>query len=140
MVGPLPAHSQVFTLGPEVLRGLCLVGAAPPLDVPAAWPGRQVALLDGHGHGTMVAGVIARVAPKVVVPHHYYIWNVVQRQSTLLPAEKWLASQDGIVRLDGAEMSYSPDTLPAETEVHSFGDHVAFDVDAWHRENGLVTG
>lgn len=88
----------------------------------------------------MVAEVIERVAPKVVVPHHYYTWNVVQRQSTLLPVENWLETQPTVRRLDGAETSYTPDTLPTERTVDYFGDHIGFDVDAWHRANGLALG
>lgn len=88
----------------------------------------------------MVADVIQRVAPKVVVPHHYYTWNVVQRQSTLLPVEQWLETQPAVRQLDSAETSYTPDTLPTDCTVDYFGDHVGFDVDAWHRENGLQTG
>lgn len=88
----------------------------------------------------MVAAVIDRLRPKVVVPHHYYTWNVVQRQSTLLPVEGWLADQPRVRRLDGPETTYAPETLPSETTVDYFGDHVAFDVDAWHRTNGLVLG
>lgn len=86
----------------------------------------------------MVGEVIARIAPKVIVPHHYYSWTVVQRQSTLLTAERWLAEQPRVRRLDRAETSYTPDTLPSETTVDSFGDNVAFDVAAWHADNGLV--
>ena len=86
----------------------------------------------------MVEGIIARLAPKVVVPHHYYTWNIVQRQSTLLPVDGWLDTQPRVLRLDTAERSYAPDGLPAETEIHSFGDHVAFDVDGWHRDHGLI--
>lgn len=86
----------------------------------------------------MVAEVIARVAPRIVVPHHYYVWNVVQRQSTLLSVEKWLKDQPVVRRLDQAKVSYQSDTLPDQTTVDYFGDHVAFDVDAWHRENGLA--
>ena len=86
----------------------------------------------------MVAEVIERVAPKVVVPHHYYVWNVVQRQSTLLPVEKWIADQPAVRRLEQVEVSYQPDALPAKTTVDYFGDHIAFDVDRWHRENGLT--
>lgn len=88
----------------------------------------------------MVEGVIERVGPKVVVPHHYYTWNVVQRQSTLLPVEGWLETQAVVRRLEGAETSYTPDTLPAERTVDYFGDHVAFDVDAWHEANGMMLG
>lgn len=87
-----------------------------------------------------VAEVIARVRPRVVVPHHYYIWNVVQRGSTLLPVEKWLTNQSLVRHIDSAETSYAPDGLPQDMVVDCFGDHVAFDVDGWHRENGLAPG
>ncbi|MDH3669375.1 MAG: MBL fold metallo-hydrolase [Paracoccaceae bacterium] len=88
----------------------------------------------------MVEEVITRVAPKVVVPHHYYTWNVVQRQSTLLPVTEWLATQPRVRELESAETAYAPESLPAETTVDYFGDHVAFDVEAWHAANGLVVG
>jgi L-ascorbate metabolism protein UlaG (beta-lactamase superfamily) len=89
------------------------------------------------GH-PMAESVIDRMAPKVVIPHHYYIWNVVQRQSTLLPVDKWLQSQPRVRRLVAAEAIYSAATLPSETTVDSFCDNVAFDVTAWHAANGMV--
>lgn len=117
----------------------------PPQDV---WDrlGRTDILLmpvDDSQHvmgNPMVAEVIERVAPRIVVPHHYYTWNVVQRQSTLLPVENWLAAQSQVEvrRMDGAEAAYTLDTLPEHLTIDFFGDHVAFDVDAWHRENGLA--
>ena len=88
----------------------------------------------------MAAEVIARVKPRIVVPHHYYVWNVVQRQSTLLPVEKWIADQPAVRRLDRAEIVYQSEALPKEMTVDYFGDHVAFDVEAWHRENGSIPG
>ena len=88
----------------------------------------------------MVAEVVNRVVPKVVVPHHYYTWNVVQRQSTLLPVEQWLGTQPVVRRLDSAETSYTRNTLPTDQTIDYFGDHVGFDVDAWHKANGLQTG
>lgn len=91
------------------------------------------------GH-PMVAEVIARVAPKIVVPHHYYTWNIVQRGSTLLPVEKWLEDQSVVRRHTGPEVIYDPANLPDTLTVDYFGDHVAFDVDAWHRANGLELG
>jgi len=113
---------------------------------PAVWDrlGRIDILLmpvDDSQHvmgNVMVDAVIERVRPKVVIPHHYYIWNVVQRQSTLLPATGWLATRPSLRHLDGPRQVYGPDLLPEQTRVDSFGDHVAFDVDAWHRDNGLV--
>ena len=88
----------------------------------------------------MVAEVIGRIAPKVVVPHHYYTWNVVQRQSTLLPVTEWLKTQPRARELESAEVAYAAEDLPDETTVHSFGDHVAFDVAAWHAEHGMTVG
>ena len=90
------------------------------------------------GHA-MVAEIIERVSPRVIVPHHYYTWNVVQRQATLLPVEEWLASQSmlEVRRLATAETEYTPHTLPDQMSIDYFGDHVAFDVDAWHREHGM---
>ncbi|HAP45738.1 MAG TPA: hypothetical protein DCR30_00060, partial [Afipia sp.] len=46
--------------------------------------------------------------------HHYYTWNIVQRQSTLLPVEEWLARQSMVEvrRLESAETDYTPETLP----------------------------
>lgn len=86
---------------------------------------------------TMSDEIVARLKPKVVVPHHYYIWNIVQRQSTLLPVARWLDTQPAVRQLETAETTYTRDTLPAQTTVDHFGDHVAFDVKAWHAANGL---
>ena len=79
--------------------------------------------------------IIDRLAPKVVVPHHYYIWDVVQRQSTLQPCEDWLSTQSNVHRLDNAATTYTRTTLDAlenAPRVDFFGDHVAFDKTAWH--------
>ena len=83
---------------------------------------------------------VERLAPRIVVPHHDHTWNVVQRQSTLLPVEQWLSTQPRGRRLDSAEATYAPETLPGEVTVDHFGDYVAFDVEAWHAENGMKVG
>ena len=81
--------------------------------------------------------IIERLKPSVVVPHHYYIWDVVQRSSTLLPAEPWVARQPHTRRLESATTYYTPETLPADAPtVDYFGDHVAFDKTEWHRSKG----
>jgi len=78
--------------------------------------------------------VIARLKPKIVVPHHYYIWNVVQRQSTLQPAKPWVAAQLDVWEPDGPSVSLTPELLAAaDGQVLYFGDRVGFDVDAWLR-------
>ncbi|UWR49779.1 MBL fold metallo-hydrolase [Phaeobacter inhibens] len=84
----------------------------------------------------MAEGIIRQTEPRVVIPHHYFIWNVVLRQSTLFSADRWLATQPNVQHLPIAQASYCPANLPQETRIDSFGDHVSFDVRAWHRENG----
>jgi L-ascorbate metabolism protein UlaG (beta-lactamase superfamily) len=80
---------------------------------------------------TMVDEVIARLNPKIVIPHHYFIVDVTQRQSTLLPPDKWLETQPTVRRLAAPEVAYTKEALPSQTEVHCFGEHVAFDAEAW---------
>lgn len=79
----------------------------------------------------MVESIIQRLNPRIVIPHHYYVEEVIQRQSTLLPATRWLESQGTVRKLAGPEVAYARAALPAGTEVHSFGQHVAFDAEAW---------
>ena len=52
----------------------------------------------------------------------------------------WLAEQPRVRRLDAPVASYAPEDLPDRTRIDCFGDHVAFDVDAWHRAHGLSPG
>ena len=81
----------------------------------------------------MAESVIDKLRPHVVIPHHYYIFHVVQRQSTLMPADEWVEAR-AHVRLDGPTNRYSTETLePLDRMVHYFGEHVAFDVQAWLR-------
>lgn len=115
----------------------------PPADIWARLGDVDIVLLpvDDSQHVMsfeMTDEIIRRLAPRVVVPHHYYTWNVVQRQSTLLPATKWLQGQPRVRPLAAAEVAYTRSGLPAETTVDTFGDHVAFDVAAWHAANGMT--
>lgn len=87
------------------------------------------------GYG-MVESVIERLKPKIVIPHHYFIVEVTQRQSTLLPADKWLATQSNVRKLPAPEIAYLPGALPETTEVHSFGEHVCFDTEVWRTAPG----
>ena len=83
------------------------------------------------------AEIIDRLKPAIVVPHHYYIWDVVARSSTLLPAEPWVKRQPQARWIEGASTQYSRATLPeAIPMVDYFGDHVGFDKDQWHSTKG----
>jgi L-ascorbate metabolism protein UlaG (beta-lactamase superfamily) len=99
----------------------------------------DIALLpvDGSQHVMsfeMTASIIDRLKPKVVVPHHYYIWDLTTRGSTLMPADGWVAAQPHRRHVEGPISSYRPDDLTAmATTVDFFGDHVAFDKLAWRQ-------
>ena len=86
----------------------------------------------GHVHAE---SIIEKLKPRVVVPHHYYIWDVLQRQSTLLSAEDWVKSQKDVTRTRGAKRIYRIKQMDKlDRAVHFFGDHVAFDKDAWLKD------
>ena len=112
----------------------------PPAEVWDAIGPVDIALLpvDDSRHVMGFAAtqsIIDRLQPRIVVPHHYYIWDVVQRQSTLQLCEEWLTTQSNVRRLDGPATTYTRAALDALTDTPRndfFGDHVAFDKAAWH--------
>ena len=79
----------------------------------------------------MAESVIDQLRPHVVIPHHYYIFDVVQRQSTLMPADEWVVGRPH-QRLTSAFKTYTREQLDGlDRMVHYFGEHVAFDAKAW---------
>ena len=114
----------------------------PPDDIWKALGHIDIALLPvdasqhvmGHVH---VQSIVDRLQPRVVVPSHYYIWDVVQRQSTLQTAEAWVAEREaamefGVERIAGPKRIYCIEEMDKlEAAVHYFGDNVAFDKAAW---------
>ena len=112
-----------------------------PDEIWAALGAVDILLLpvDGSQHvfsNEAVRAVIDRLKPKIIMPHHYYIWDVVQRGSTLLPVENWVQDQGGIMLSDPARTYTRADIADLDRVVHCFGDHVAFDRDRWHEEAG----
>ena len=80
--------------------------------------------------------IIQRLSPSVIIPHHYYIFDVTVRQSTLQPAEEWLETQKNIVRLMAESTTYHPkDLIDVKNRIDFFGDHVAFDKKKWLNES-----
>lgn len=80
--------------------------------------------------------IIDTIKPKVVVPHHYYIFDVTVRQSTLQPADPWVTRQGDKARwLDSSTVTYTTEAIAAlKAQVDFFGDHVAFDKARWLKD------
>lgn len=112
----------------------------PPDDIWKALGHIDIALLPidasqhvmGHVH---VASIIERLKPRVIVPHHYYIWDVLQRQSTLQTAEAWVEAYPEAERILKPTRTYRIEELEKlDRSVHFFGDNVAFDKEAWLKD------
>lgn len=110
----------------------------PPADIWKALGRIDIALLpvDGSQHvmgHIHVEAIIERLQPRIVIPHHYYIWDIVQRQSTLQTAEDWVNSRDAVERISGHTRRYRIKEVDRlDRVVHYFGDQVAFDKTAWY--------
>jgi L-ascorbate metabolism protein UlaG (beta-lactamase superfamily) len=82
-----------------------------------------------------IDAIATRLKARLIVPCHYYVWNVVQRQSTLLPPDRWLSNQAHTLKASNGTLMLND--LPTQTTAVDFGENVAFDVDAWHGANGV---
>ena len=73
--------------------------------------------------------------PHAVIPHHYSIWDVLQRPSTLQSAEPRVDTREVVEMLTGPRRTYSiKDIRHLDRAMHFFGEHVAFDKKAWLRD------
>ena len=76
--------------------------------------------------------IIERLSPSRISPHHYYIFDVTVRQSTLQPADGWLNTQENVIRLTNPSVSYHPkDLTNIKRRIDFFDGHVAFDKKKW---------
>ena len=76
--------------------------------------------------------IIERLSPSIIIPHHYYIFDVTVRQSTLQPADGWLDTQENVVRLTSPSINYPPKDLPnIKRRIDFFDGLVAFDKKKW---------
>lgn len=93
----------------------------------------DIALLpiDGSFHvlsPVQIDAVIERLNAKLIVPHHYNIWDVTTRGSTLLPPNKWVDSRPNSIWADSGTVRL--DRHFAQSQVNRvlcFGDRVAFE-------------
>jgi len=104
----------------------------PPREV---WDGIgqvDIALLpiDGSQHVLsypQVGEVIDKLGARIVVPHHYYVWDVMTRGSTLLAADAWVKSKTHARWLGEGAVTLTPQYVKAQMgTVIYFGEHVAF--------------
>lgn len=92
----------------------------------------DIALLpiDGSQHVLsypQIDNVIERLGARVVVPHHYYVWDVMTRGSTLIAADAWVKSRSDARWLDAGAVKLAPDDVKAQQgKVIYFGENVAF--------------
>ncbi|MBX9589858.1 MAG: MBL fold metallo-hydrolase [Hyphomonadaceae bacterium] len=93
----------------------------------------DIALLpiDGSFHvlsSAQIDDVIARLDAKLVVPHHYYIWDVTTRGSTLISPKAWVdARADSIWTSSGSIQLEREFVAGQRNRVLCFGEHVAFE-------------
>ena len=67
----------------------------------------------GHVHAE---SIIDRLQPRVIIPHHYYIWDVLQRQSTLQVADEWVNSREQVKRISGPTQMYEIKSNTADVQ------------------------
>ena len=79
------------------------------------------------GH-VYVEAIIERLQLRVMVPHHYYIRDALQRQSTLQTVEAWVDARVGVEWITGRRRICRIEGMnKLDRAVHYFGDHVNFD-------------
>ena len=94
----------------------------------------DVALLpiDGSQHVlsySQADRIAERLSANVIVPHHYFVWNITHRASTLLPPDEWMATQESGRWTDSGEIVLDVDWVRRQSGLAMcFGEKVAFSV------------
>jgi L-ascorbate metabolism protein UlaG (beta-lactamase superfamily) len=93
----------------------------------------DIALLpiDGSQHVLSYAQadeVARRLQAKLIVPHHYGIWDVTTRGSTLLPPDEWVNGRPNSRWVGGGSLRLTADEVDRHRgDALCFGEHVAFE-------------
>lgn len=75
-----------------------------------------------------IAQIRERLAPRITVPHHYFVWNITHRASSLLPPDDWMARQPNARFTEAGEITLTKQRVKAENDLAlCFGTNVAFD-------------
>jgi L-ascorbate metabolism protein UlaG (beta-lactamase superfamily) len=98
--------------------------------------------MDGSQHVLSHAqadAIIERLEARLIVPHHYGIWDLTTRGSTLLPPDAWVKAREGSIWTEGGSVRLDPGFVRGQRgRVLCFGEHVAFDKTAMRgRANGV---
>lgn len=105
----------------------------PPESVWEALGKIDIALLpiDGSQHVLSYEQVVAvreRLQPRITVPHHYFVWNITHRASTLLPPDEWMSSEPNARFTETGEITLTTEQVKTEENLAlCFGEKVAFD-------------
>ncbi|MGJ8609865.1 MAG: MBL fold metallo-hydrolase [Octadecabacter sp.] len=87
--------------------------------------------IDGSSHVLsydQIAQVRERLAPRITVPHHYFVWNITHRASGLLPPDEWMSLQSNARFTGAGEVTLTTQQVKAEKDLAlCFGTDVAFD-------------
>ncbi|MCY3983942.1 MAG: MBL fold metallo-hydrolase [Roseovarius sp.] len=71
--------------------------------------------------------IIDRLEAKIVIPHHYYIWDLISKSSTLLPAFNWVERRASFEHLNAPAVRLDSKAVRRhQGHVLHFGDNVAF--------------
>ncbi|MGU3663543.1 MBL fold metallo-hydrolase [Methylobacterium sp. A49B] len=87
--------------------------------------------VDGSQHVLSYAqadAIAVKLGARLVVPHHYCIWDVTTQASTLLPPDEWVKGRADSLWAESG--SYHLDVAFVKQQCNRilcFGDHVAFD-------------
>lgn len=87
--------------------------------------------VDGSQHVlsyVQADAIAARLEARLIVPHHYGIWDVTTRASTLLPPDEWVKGRaDSMWAESGSYQLVNAFVKQQRNRVLCFGGHVAFD-------------
>lgn len=93
----------------------------------------DIALLpiDGSYHvlsPSQIDDVIKRLDAKLIVPHHYYVWDVTTRGSTLLPPNDWVELRPDPIWATSGSVALEREFVTSQRHrAFCFGEHVAFE-------------
>jgi L-ascorbate metabolism protein UlaG (beta-lactamase superfamily) len=71
--------------------------------------------------------IMERLDARVGIPHHYFIWDLVRRGSTLHEADEWVGTHESPIQLDSGSVELpTSEVKKMDAKVIHFGDNVNF--------------